>query len=239
MAGWTTWSLADENGIDVLSWRTIVDADLGDRASVRLNLHGAETDQPTSKYNHVGLLPGGTDALGYAGPDDLYAGEYNRNDQKIQTDAVGGSVTFDVDFDSFTFTSVTAYDEMEHSIDEETDASPLDMLFVGSDVESETFSQELRLAGTTETIKWLAGVYYLDEDYEQNAYFDLFRTLRAFTGGVSDPEGSIFGAPILLGLSDSRQTVETYAVFGQADIDITDKLTATLGLRYTEEERIL
>jgi iron complex outermembrane receptor protein len=226
-----------ENGIDVLSWRTIVDADLGDRATVRLNLHGAETDQPTSKYNHVGLLPGGTDALGYAGPDDLYAGEYNRNDQKIQTDAVGGSVTFDVDFDSFTFTSVTAYDEMEHSIDEETDASPLDMLFVGSDVESETFSQELRLAGTTETIKWLAGVYYLDEDYEQNAYFDLFRTLRAFTGGVSDPEGSIFGAPILLGLSDSKQTVETYAVFGQADIDITDKLTATLGLRYTEEER--
>jgi iron complex outermembrane receptor protein len=227
----------DENGIDVLSWRTIVDADLGERASVRLNLHGAETDQPTSKYNHVGLLPGGTDALGYAGPDDLYAGEYNQNDQKNQTDAFGGSLQFDVEFDGFTFTSITAYDELEHSIDEETDASPLDMLFVGSDVESETFSQEFRLAGSTETINWLAGLYYLDEEYEQDSYFDLFGTLRAFTGGVSDPTGSVTGAPVLLALGSAKQTVESYAIFGQADIDITDKLTATLGLRYTEEER--
>jgi iron complex outermembrane receptor protein len=227
----------DENGIDVLSWRTIVDADLGERASVRLNLHGAETDQPTSKYNHVGLLPGGTDALGYAGPDDLYAGEYNQNDQKIETDAFGGSLQFDVKFDGFTFTSITAYDELEHSIDEETDASPLDMLFVGSDVESETFSQEFRLAGSTDTINWLAGLYYLDEEYEQDSYFDLFGTLRAFTGGVSDPTGSVTGAPVLLALGSAKQTVESYAIFGQADIDITDKLTATLGLRYTEEER--
>ncbi|CAN0578346.1 unnamed protein product, partial [Ectocarpus sp. 12 AP-2014] len=112
----------DENGIDVLSWRTLLDVDLSDRATMRLNLHGAETDQPTSKYNHVGILPGGTDALGYAGPDDAYAGEYNQNDQKVETDAFGGSLQFDVEFDGFTFTSITAYDELEYSNDEETDA---------------------------------------------------------------------------------------------------------------------
>ncbi len=227
----------DENGIDVLSWRTLLDVDLSDRATMRLNLHGAETDQPTSKYNHVGILPGGTDALGYAGPDDLYAGEYNQNDQKVVTDAFGGSIQFDVEFDGFTFTSITAYDEVEHSLDEEPDASPVDMLFVGTALESETFSQELRLAGETDTVRWLAGVYYLDEDYEQESYFDLFGILRAFTGGVSDPEGAIFGAPILLAEGQSTQTIETYAVFGQADIDITDRLTATIGLRYTEEDR--
>lgn len=227
----------DENGIDVLTWRTIVDADLGDSTTMRFNLHGAKTDQPTSKYNHVGLLPGGTDVLGYAGPDDLYKGEYNRNDDKVETDAIGGYVQFDVDFDDFAFTSITAYDDMDSSLAEETDASPLDMLWIESDYDSDTFSQELRLAGSTETVTWLAGVYYLDEDYDQKAYYDLFGELRAFTGGVSDPTGELFGAPILNALAKISQNTKTYAVFGQADIDITEKLTATLGLRYTDEER--
>lgn len=226
----------EENGVDTLSWRGIVDADLSDSVFMRLNVHGSQVDQPSFKFQHVGTLPGGVDALGYGGTDDLYEGEYNL-DGGVDVDSTGAYLQFDIDRDGFTITSVTAYDEVESLVEEETDSSPLDLLFTEYGVDSETFSQELRIAGANEKVDWLGGVFYLKEDMTQTQTIDLFNTLRAFTGGISDPTGSLLGAPILRADVTNDQTIETYAVFGQADIALNDRWTATLGLRYTDENR--
>lgn len=225
-----------ENGVDTFSWRGTVDFDVTDNFFLRANIHGNEVSSPAFKFNHLGSLPGGVDALGYSGPADPFEGEYNR-DGDVDLSSIGGYVEASLELGAVTITSVTAYDEIDRTLPEETDASPLDLLFVNYGVESETFTQELRISGESDSFQWLLGGFYLTEDLVQNQTIDLFRELRAFTGGAPDPTGAITGAPILFARSLNSQDLETFAIFGQASYEILPDLTLTGGLRYTEETK--
>lgn len=226
----------DENGVDTASWRGTLDFDISDVSFLRVNVHGANVDQPSFKFGHLGTEPGGADVLGYTGPTDSYEGRYNREGE-VDVESSGGYLQLETEIGGLSLTSVTAYDEVESLIEEETDASPLDLLTIDYGVESATFSQELRLEGSSDQVEWLAGVFYLDEDLDQDQTVDLFRELRPFLGGGSDPTGAILGAPILFARTLNSQTLETYAAFGQLDYSVSDQLTLTAGLRYTSEKR--
>lgn len=225
-----------ENGVDTFSWRGTVDIDVTSNFSLRGNIHGNEVSSPTFKFNHLGAFPGGVDALGYSGPSNVFQGEYNQ-DSQVDLSSIGGYVEANLELGAVTITSVTAYDEIDRTLPEETDASPLDLLFINYGVESETFTQELRISGEGDRFQWLLGGFYLTEDLEQNQTIDLFRELRAFTGGAPDPTGAITGAPILFARSVNTQELETFAIFGQASYELLPDLTLTGGLRYTEEKK--
>ena len=227
---------SDQNGTDTFFWRGTVDVDLTDAFSIRGNIHGGNVSSPGVAYFHVGTDPGGVDALGYSGPEDVFEGNYNDR-RDIDIDAIGGYVEASLDLGGVTITSISAYDEVDRILPEETDSSDLDLLFIEFNVESETFTQELRVSGSTSTTEWLLGAYYLTEDLVQNQTIDLFRELRAFTGGVSDPLGTVTGAPILFGRSVNTQEIESFAFFGQVTHALTDSLNFTGGLRYTDEKR--
>ncbi|MEM9667447.1 MAG: TonB-dependent receptor [Pseudomonadota bacterium] len=226
-----------ENGADTLSWRGIVDIDVTDNFTLRSNIHGAHVNQDTFRFNHLGILPGGVDVLGYSGPEDIFTGEYNR-DIGTDIDNIGGYIEANIDFGSIRLTTVSAFDDVDSTVQEETDASPLDLIFVDFGVESQTFTQEIRFSGTHNRFEWQLGGFYLTEDLTQNQTIDLFRELRVLTGGLSDPFGvTTGGAAILLARVLNEQETDTFAVFGQTDVSITDRLTVTLGGRYTNEER--
>ena len=127
--------------------------------------------------------------------------------------------------------------ELDRSLPEESDASPASILSINYGVDSETFSQEFRLTGATEKLDWLAGAFYLEEDINQNQTVDLFRSFRQFTGGLSDPTGSITGAPVFFARVLNDQNLETLALYGQGNYQLNDKLALTFGLRYTDESR--
>ena len=91
--------------------------------------------------------------------------------------------------------------------------------FIGAaDIESDQYTQELQLLGTAmdDRLNYLFGVFYLQEDAAQ-----------------------LFGWNIVAPLSQSliQTEIESIAAFGEASFQFTDQLSATLGLRWTEDKK--
>ena len=83
------------------------------------------------------------------------------------------------------------------------------------------FSQELQLNGDYESLKFILGLYYLNQKLDP-AFYDF---------GFY-PASTPFGL-----LASGKAGIEAYAAFGQATYRVTDRLGLTVGLRYSEEKR--
>lgn len=239
----------DVNGSDSLAYRGLLEFSL-DNLNVLFNFHGANVDSPSTSFSLLGAtLDGSTPCntemvlanqcvtnLGYKAPDDPFEGNYN-GVQDIDLNSVGSYLQVDYDLGDLRFTSITAYDELDRFLMEETDGAPQQVFEIVYGVESDTLSQEFRVTGGSKENYWLLGAFYLSEDLQQDQTLDLFRELRAFTGGLSDPTGEVTGAPIIFGRTLNQQEIESTAIFGQATFALSDDLNLTVGARYTDESR--
>ncbi|MBD2857944.1 TonB-dependent receptor [Spongiibacter sp. KMU-158] len=101
------------------------------------------------------------------------------------------------------------------------------------DEESDLFTQEFRLAGYSEKLKWQAGLYYAKEDTQriEGQYFDA-PLLATFVLG---PQGALYSPSIDQALQDNTTT--SYAAFGEATYSLTEKLELTFGARFTQETK--
>lgn len=95
------------------------------------------------------------------------------------------------------------------------------------------FSAELKWSGEIMDGRGFlqTGVYCMDEDNEVDfvAYLDLF-----FLGFAPAPSQGYF--PIADRIISN--TTESFAVYAQADIQVGENGTLTLGARYTDEEKL-
>ncbi len=99
------------------------------------------------------------------------------------------------------------------------------------------WTQELRLAGDSDRLQWLTGVFYstMDRDYGQGLLVSGFESLTGI------PTTGHFGAARdVLYFSDLSYDMDQLAVFGEATWAVTDRLDLTGGLRYYDfqEDRI-
>lgn len=247
------------NGTSNIAGRLLADIDVATNLELRLNLHGGSLDTDAPQYRSQGLLDPLTsapcaidairagacgDALGYVSPSDFYEGEFNREGQ-LDVETWGGSATVNWDAGPFQIVSISAYEFLDKLQEEESDSSPNRLLEVDYGVKSKTFTQELRAVGEANRLKWLIGAYYLWEDLDQDQTADLFRDLRplvesidpiSFPGGF-DPDGASGVAPIFFSRTLNSQKTESFAVYGQIEFELTDRLNATVGGRYTTESR--
>ncbi|WP_269716326.1 TonB-dependent receptor [Caulobacter sp. NIBR2454] len=92
-------------------------------------------------------------------------------------------------------------------------------------------TQELRLASPRASrLRWLAGLYYLNEETDRSSR----NTAKSYLpGGAGSTRDSLDGDNIFIGNGQSKN----YAVFGEANFDITEDLTFTVGGRYTKDEK--
>ncbi len=240
------------NGTDNTAYRALVSIEPNEKTRILLNVHGAHVNSQNTSFSPLGTLDPTTgeacsdariannecvNASGYRSPDDVLDGNYNFLG-KIDLDTFGGYVQAEYDLnDDVTLTSVTSYDDLERDLPEEADGAPTSLLHTEFGVSSTTFSQELRLAGETDNLDWLAGVFYLEEEIIQDQTLDLFRSLRPLTGGLADPTGAITGAPILFARGYNVQNVETVAAYAQGNYRFNDSWSMTLGGRFTDESR--
>lgn len=256
-----------ENGNDVENWagRVLLLVEPTDDFEVLFNVHAGGNGSDSLLWQHRGLIDFGDgvgrDALGYADlDDDPWAGDYNFVGEE-DLDLFGASATINWSRGTVTVTSITAYESVERATVEDTDGSPNSLLQALYDADSEQFSQELRVSYRGNSpIEAIAGAYYLSEDLEFDGSFDTFRDVRPaieaaaaglglgmdFPGGFN-PLGSpdlaamlgdpIFAVPTFFARYGYDQEIENWALFGQADYNVTEAFTATLGLRYTEEKR--
>lgn len=234
------------NDIDIWAARGIVDFTPSASALLRLSVHGGANRGGARQFQHRGqgidffgnpaFLPDGTplDGLGYADTDDdIYAGDYDIEGQE-RVDVFGASLTGEFSIGDLTLTSISAYEKVNRSTIEDTDTSPNDIINALYKDRPRQFSQELRLASDAgDRISWIIGGYYFHDKLTTASYYDLLRDLRDPTAPMNgfDPANSIG----LLRYPYEQKTT-SLAAFGQADIKLTDRLTATLGLRYSTDK---
>ena len=90
-------------------------------------------------------------------------------------------------------------------------------------LQQDFFSQELRLAGSTDRLDWLAGVYYFDQAIEQSRAFDI---------GPGIPFVPLYIRELF---TEDR---DGYAGFGQVGFRPNDAWELTFGARYSSEDTI-
>ena len=146
-------------------------------------------------------------------------------------------LTYNHDFDGFTFTSVTG--QIEYDEDRLVgNASGIDVSSSVFREEYKQFSQEFRFTSDLDgSLNWIAGAYYQDWELEadENLYVDDMNML-VLLGNM----GVVPGWEALANLDSSRIYAgdsKTYAAFGQLTWSLSDAARVTVGGRYTREEK--
>lgn len=163
----------------------------------------------------------------------------------------GGSAQIDYEVGPLTLTSITAYRRNKTLTNQDSDFSTGD--FLGSnigDIGLKTFTQELRLSTNLDgPFNFILGGYYFDEkvDYKNQLTFgnDFRRFVDIATqGGVARLESQVLGVPVGTfsrpgqGIFDDfRMHDKSYSLFGNVDFAVTDRLTLTGGVNYTDDRK--
>ncbi|MEM1190263.1 MAG: TonB-dependent receptor [Pseudomonadota bacterium] len=176
----------------------------------------------------------------------------------------GTSLQFDYDFDYMTLTSITSFRTLDQLQFGDSDFTSARLVTPDggnlSDTDIETFTQEIRLTSATDgPLQWMVGAFYFTEEVNIDAALKWGPQFRDYanllTGGTVLPDGSIVGPLDLLeqalgfpagtffpegtGFPDENFTLDddTLSLFTQFDYDVTDSLTVTVGLNYTESDK--
>ncbi len=206
-------------------------------------------------------------ALG--GNDGNPASPYARNAYSNRPDGQNirdGGLSLQADYKlpnlNASITSITAVRDWKTTGGFDADFSTADIDYLPSNdsnsTEFRTLSQELRMAGSYGKLDWLVGGLVAHENLRDNSsilvgnqftpYLSLlFSSLVEgtpdpnflktgltfpFVGGVNYPAGS--GS-----VDQYRQSDDTYALFTNETYHVTSKLEVNLGLRYTEDVKVL
>lgn len=108
----------------------------------------------------------------------------------------------------------------------------------GGDQQQDQFSEELRLTYTgSDKLDFQGGLFYWKQTVDR--YFERESYLCVAPGAGLDPDPSVTPCAVALhgkGYFDSSVETKSWAAFAQADFHVTDKLTASLGARYTNDD---
>ena len=153
-------------------------------------------------------------------PADRDPFEVNADFNTVEETTTKGSdlnITWNVT-EQLTFKSITSYRELEYGTEVDLDGTPLNTFGIFYFNDQEQVSQEFQLTYQGDRLSAVGGVYYYEEEGD------------TFDGGV-------FSNFLIASSGISSFSTESYAIFSQLDYEVTDRLTATLGFRYTEEEK--
>jgi iron complex outermembrane receptor protein len=150
-----------------------------------------------------------------------YDGNYNwgvfaRNKQW----GVGADIRLDLG--SATLRSLTAYRDYRWNNDYDQDVTPVRIIDVVRDEVSDTFQQEFLLSGTTGKLDWTTGLFYFEMDAE-------IQPISTAAAPVSTTNVARF----------SKAITKSYAAYAQGTYAVTDALSLTAGIRYTDDKSTL
>ncbi|MEX2126125.1 MAG: TonB-dependent receptor [Woeseia sp.] len=235
--GQLLFSPSDDVELLLGAWWSDNDANVGawQHQATRFNAEGESVELGPSEQdmsvdcNADGVLDAGdlrpapgTDCFGYRDTDgDPWAGEYDR-DGRVEVETSGMWANLEWEFATgLTLTSITAVQSVDRLQSEDTEASPFPLILPTFAASTDTLTQELRIAGGSETVRWLAGLYYFDN--EVDGHYDLDLTNLGFV---------FFDA-------NYQQETDSLAVFGQVEFDLGDAWTVIAGARFANEEKTL
>lgn len=193
------------------------------------------------QYQHQATGDGGVDFFGYADNDkDIYAGDYDR-EGILSIESKGASVNLAYSGDGYDFYSVTAVEDVEKLHQEDTDVGPTAGIEPDFASKNKQFSQEFRVQFTAGEMEWMLGAYYFDNEVVGALDIDVNYPGEVIDGITGAPAGT-FGTDFVPFFNydvDYVQETESIGIFGQVEMDLSEDLRLTLGLRYTTEERTM
>ncbi len=140
-----------------------------------------------------------------------------------------------------TLRSISAYRNWEHNTEQLVQGYPAEFLTRGGLFKTESVSQEFQLLSEKgQKLEYVLGLYYYNEDYTLNEYFDLEPQMcTGLIAGIAPPRVGLCAANAQddAALAFFKQDIESFAVFGQATFNVTDRIALTGGLRYTDDSK--
>lgn len=129
------------------------------------------------------------------------------------------------------FKSVTSFNQADRNHNGDLDFLSLDILRQIQDSNSASFNQEFRLssANSDSKLSWDLGAFY------QNSKKDLITEATADFGFFAEPPVPLGEQGTFAMLSDFTNTFQTIALFGFADYKLSNKFTASVGLRFDND----
>lgn len=199
------------------------------------------------------VLPGSTSAtvartlaafrqLGYV-PEPSFKNSVGNAPQNMRTDshAFSAEVNWDVGFADLT--AITAYRYWHFDPLQDSDATPLDIIQKNAAITRDwQWSQEVRLASRPGRFTWQVGAYWFQQTLKDHFILNQFGTdagafYTAYNRLANPAAPAVVIRPGSQYIGDTSAKSESWAVFGQANFDVTDRLTVTGGLRYTDDKR--
>ena len=157
-------------------------------------------------------------------------------DAEDRTEFWGTALEVNYSLDNgYELVSISAYRDAEFYIRGDDDMIPLNIQISQFDEFNEQFTQELRIQSpAARDFTWLAGLYYYDSErttgrraiFDEDLYNVLIPALAPFAQALSG-----------YGEIPSTLDATSYAAFVHADWALSEQLSLTLGLRYTQDKK--
>jgi len=212
--------------------------DLSARASLRYEPTDAVTFDLIGEYQdrsaNPALIPvtsvGETNGIGspFVPRSDLDEvledDEFDFNDENLaDSESYALTLSGEIDFGWANLSTISAYRSWDLTGTQDSDSGPLQLFNNNGDIDSEQFSQELRLASNSDgPLSWIVGGFYFNETS------DLLFEIRNFRGLFGLGTEAVF---------DASQDTEAYAIFADLTYDLNERLSVTLGGRYSSEDK--
>ncbi len=140
--------------------------------------------------------------------------------------------------DNITLTSITAYSRSSSEGAIDADDTPVELFTINQGHnQTDLLTQELRLSGRSfgDKLDWTGGAFYYDQDIstKDSTFFVGGSPWISFTGPPPGP-GPFYG--INGGNAAVDYGSKAWALYGQATYHLTDRLSGTVGLRYSSEK---
>lgn len=151
------------------------------------------------------------------------------------------SLTLRADYQmgDYTITSLTGGLRFEYNENCDCDFTPVNFFNLDMYEDYEQFSQELRITSPEDSsFSWIAGAFFQTYDQTFNDDFNI-----PLTSGLTPLIAQAIAPTPITGFPGSRiarrfnQSSDTWAIFAEGTWHATDRLSLTLGARFTEEDK--
>ncbi|ATQ43687.1 TonB-dependent receptor [Caulobacter mirabilis] len=211
---------------DVWSWRAQLRWEATEALSVNISADGLVAREAGEYGNAFTNTFGTALTPGYLQPRTVNLDHQNRDER----DVYGAAVEIAYRLASGpTFKSITAWRSTDFFSTNDLDYSPLDLLSVDFDDSYDQYTQEFQLvSGGDGPLGYVAGLYLYQQDSE---------TKRTGRVGSLGPALGVAPGTTLPTAGDLR--TRNIALYGNAEYEITEKLTLGAGFRWSWEEKVV
>jgi len=237
-----------ENGTGNLAARVLVDSNLTEDFKLQVALRGFLVDQKPTVPKHFGTFSNPVtqsgcseaaieaeacvDAFGYGvptgAPAGSFQGQYNDLGHFKMSD-FGGTVGLTDDLGSVALHATATVELNRKTAPNEEDGSPYRLLEILSNAHSATFLSNLGAQGQAGRVHWSAGASFLGESLTQNVLLNVLNDYDKVVGVASAGDGIA-----IKGGYNNLQKTTSYALYGNAIIDLAPQWQLTLGGRATD-----